>query len=117
MDYVKHPDDIYRKRTYSSAENMKLTTEISPDLHKQADSLQNLHTIFKKLKEYLSIMEKLASEKEKQLPMNNLNSAKGSMEVEEEHIFVVGAKSKVEWKRRGGKQLESWMVCGIREIF
>lgn len=113
MDYLSHPDDIYRKRTYSSADQTKSSCSI-PGLY----TLQNLHELFKKLKDYLSIVKKLNSEKGEQLKMNTTNNVKaGSMEVDEEHIFVVGTKVKVKWSGKdllGSGWKAGWYVAYVK---
>ena len=63
-------------------------------------------------------MKKLHCEKGEQLKMNSTNNVKaGSMEVGEEHIFVVGTKVKVKWSGKyllGNGWKAGWYVAYVK---
>jgi hypothetical protein len=94
LDYLKKIDDTYRKRTYSCNDLAKSTDSSSLP---QADALKNLHQVFNKLRNYISILRELNNEKSKILKAVNINGAQEPRKEEKDSIFDVGSKVKVKW--------------------
>lgn len=62
-------------------------------------------------------MEKLNSEKGKQVKINNKNNVKEAIEDDKEHIFVVGTKVKVKWSAQdvlGSGWKADWYVAYVK---
>ncbi len=94
LHYLKKIDDTYRKRTYSCNDLAKSTDSSSLP---QADALKNLHQVFNKLRNYISILRELNNEKSKILKAVNINGAQEPRKEEKDSIFDVGSKVKVKW--------------------
>lgn len=111
QDYILHPEDIYRKRTYSTQQVKP--TETDSD---QVD-VSNLHRIFEKLKRYLTIQKEINKNKAMQFRKENKTGRSNDMAVTNlEAFFEIGTKVKVKWSAdeiKGTGWKPGWYVAYV----
>jgi hypothetical protein len=93
QDYLRHPEDTYRKRTHST-QQVK-----NPIPNNSQINLENLHKIFEKLKSYLRIRMEVNKDKGAEfLKEKNIGCSKDMpVRTNLEAFFEIGTKVKVRW--------------------